>query len=41
MEECEFPDSREDLAFLMKDYEEVAAATIVGGSEGEDGDDVQ
>jgi hypothetical protein len=39
MEEAEFPEAREDLALLEKDYDEVAAETVEGGNEEEEGGD--
>jgi tubulin alpha len=38
MEEAEFPEGREDVTLLEKDYDEVAAETVEGGGEeGEEG----
>jgi tubulin alpha len=35
MEEAEFPEAREDVALLEKDYDKVAAETVEGGGEEE------
>jgi tubulin alpha len=37
MEEADFPDAREDLALLETDYDEVAAETVEGCGEEEEG----
>jgi tubulin alpha len=39
MEEAEFPEAREDLALLEKDYDEVAAEAVEGNAEEEEGGD--
>jgi tubulin alpha len=36
MEEAEFPEGREDVALLEKDYDEVAGETVGGGEEEEE-----
>jgi tubulin alpha len=36
MEEAEFPEAREDVGLLEKDYDEVAAETVEGDSEEEE-----
>jgi tubulin alpha len=36
MEEAEFPEAREEVALLEKDYDEVAAETVEGGEEEEE-----
>jgi tubulin alpha len=41
MEEAEFPEAREDLALLETDSDEIAAETVEGGGEEEEGGEAQ